>query len=119
MNLDYDIQNDSLFLYIEDDYTYDKSLRLNKDIIIDFDENKVPVALEILHASKLFEVNRSDLKNPISLDMEIIIGKDYIRIKADFIILTRNKVTPLDLDIEGVNSINIPSQEAHFDKAVA
>lgn len=55
----------------------------------------------------------------MGLDMEIIIGDDCIRIKADFTILVRNKPTPLDLDIEGENSINIPSQEAHFDKAVA
>jgi len=119
MNHDYDVQNDSLFMYITDDYIYDKSLRLDKDVILDFDENKVPVALEILHASKLFNINRFDLRNPMGLDMEIIIGDDCIRIKADFTILVRNKPTPLDLDIEGENSINIPSQEAHFDKAVA
>lgn len=118
-NHDYDVENDLLFIYIIDDYIYDKSLRLDKDVILDFDENKVPVALEILHTSKLFKVNRFDLRNPMGLDMEIIIGDDCIRIKADFTVLVRNKPTPLDLDIEGENSINIPSQEAHFDKAVA
>lgn len=118
-NHDYDVENDSLFIYIIDDYIYDKSLRLDKDVILDFDENKVPVALELLHASKLFNVNRFDLRNPMGLDMEITIGDKCIRIKADFTILVRNKPTPLDLDIEGENSINIPSQETHFDKAVA
>lgn len=48
-NHDYDVENDSLFIYITDDYVYDKSLRLDKDVILDFDENKVPVALELLH----------------------------------------------------------------------
>jgi uncharacterized protein YuzE len=40
-NHDYDVENDSLFIYITEDYIYDKSLRLDKDVILDFDENKV------------------------------------------------------------------------------
>jgi uncharacterized protein YuzE len=117
INHDYDVQNDSLFLYVTDDYTYKHSLRLDKDIILNFDENNVPVALEILHASHILDANKFDLTKPMGLNMEIVIGKDFIRIKADFTIIIRNKPTPLDLDIAGKNSINLPSQKAHFAKA--
>jgi uncharacterized protein YuzE len=119
MNHDYDAQNDSLFLYIIDDYMYKRSLRLDKDLILDFDENNVPVALEILHASKRLNTSKLNLRQPIGLNMEIVIAKDFIHIKADFTIVVRNKSTPLDLDVEGENSINLPSQEAHFEKAAA
>jgi len=119
MNHDYDAQNDSLFLYIIDDYMYKRSLRLDKDLILDFDENSVPVALEILHASKRLNTSKLNLRQPIGLNMEIVIAKDFIHIKADFTIVVRNKSTPLDLDVEGENSINLPSQEAHFEKAAA
>jgi hypothetical protein len=40
MDYDYDYQNDSLFLYITDDYGYKQSLRLDEDIILDFDQLK-------------------------------------------------------------------------------
>ncbi len=119
MNQDYDAQNDSLFLYIIDDYVYKRSLRLDKDLILDFDENNVPVALEILHASKRLNTSKLNLRQPIGLNMEIVIARDFIHIKADFTIVIRNKSTPLDLDVEGENSINLPSQEAHFEKAAA
>jgi Uncharacterized conserved small protein len=119
MNHDYDAQNDSLFLYIIDDYIYKRSLRLDKDLILDFDVNNVPVALEILHASKKLNTSKLNLRQPIGLNMEVVIARDFIHIKADFTIVVRNKSTPLDLDVEGENSINLPSQEAHFEKAAA
>ena len=119
MNQDYDAQNDSLFLYIIDDYVYKRSLRLDKDLILDFDENNVPVALEILHASKRLNTSKLNLRQPIGLNMEIVIARDFIHIKADFTIVIKNESTPLDLDVEGENSINLPSQEAHFEKAAA
>ncbi len=114
MDYDYDYQNDSLFLYITDDYTYKRSLRLDNDIILDFDESNVPVAMEILHASKRFNTARLNLRNPLKLNMNIEIGKDYIHIKANFTIIIRNKRTPLELNAEGENSINLPSRATHF-----
>lgn len=47
LNHDYDLEGDSLFLFVTDDYAYKRSLRLDDDIILDFDENNTPVALEI------------------------------------------------------------------------
>jgi uncharacterized protein YuzE len=118
MDYDYDYQNDSLFLYITDDYNYKQSLRLDEDIILDFDQNMVPVAMEVLHTSKRFDVDKIHLRNPIGLDMNIEIGEDYIHIKAAFTITIRNKATPLKFNAEGENSINLPSQETHFAAAV-
>lgn len=116
VNHDYDVQNDSLYLYITNDYTYKRSLRLDEDIILDFDKNNTPVSLEILHASKIFNVNKFDLTKPMALNMEITIGEDFIHIKADVTLKINNKLVPLDLDITGENNINLPSQETHFAK---
>lgn len=114
MDYDYDYQNDSLFLYVNEDYEYKKSLRLDEDLILDFDKDNVPVALEILHASKRFRTDRSKLKNPIALKMDIEIGEKSIQIKADFKIIIRNKDTSLILNAEGENSINVPSIATQF-----
>lgn len=114
MDHDYDFQSDSIFLYITEDYEYKKSLRLDKDIILDFDENNTPVAIEILHASKRFNVDKIHLKNLIDINMNIEVGKDYIHIKAAFNFIIRNKNTPLEFHAEGENSINLPSTETHF-----
>lgn len=114
MDYDYDYQNDSLFLYITDDYEYKQSLRLDKDIILDFDQNMVPVAMEVLHASRRFNIDKIYLKNPIGLNMNIEIIADCIHIQAEFTITIRNKATSLEFTAEGENSINLPSQETHF-----
>ncbi len=63
MDQDYDYQSDSLLLHITEDYEYKKSVRLEEDIILDFDKNDVPVALELLNASKTLHVKKSSLIN--------------------------------------------------------
>lgn len=117
MERDYDAQNDSLFLHVTDKYSYRRSLRLEGDIILDFDENNVPVALEILHASKRFNVDKFDLKQPLDIKMYIGIGEETILIKALFRI--GHEPSKLKLKAECENSINLPSQETHFSSAVA
>jgi uncharacterized protein YuzE len=114
MKHDYDFQSDSIFLYITKRHEYQRSLRLDEDIILDFDKNNIPVAMEILHASKRFNIDKTHLRNPMGLDMNIEVAKDYIHIKAAFTLFIRNKHTPLEFNAEGENSINLPVTETHF-----
>lgn len=118
MDHDFDFQSDSLFFYITEDYEYKRSLRLDKDIILDFDKNNIPVAMEILHASQRLKIDKVNLKDLMGLNMNIEVGKDHIHIKAAFNIIIRNKSMPLEFNAEGENSINLPSTETNFAAAV-
>lgn len=58
---DYDLQNWFPILYVTDDYTYKESVELGDHIILDFDENDVPVAIEILEASEFLNIKKKIL----------------------------------------------------------
>ncbi|MGL6298797.1 MAG: DUF2283 domain-containing protein, partial [Methanobacteriaceae archaeon] len=44
----YDYSNDILCMKILEEYEYNGSIQLEDDIILDFDKNNIPVAIEIL-----------------------------------------------------------------------
>ena len=114
MNQDYDYQSDSLLLYITDDYEYKKSVRLEDDIILDFDKNDVPVALELLNASNILNVKKSSLIQPVSLNMDIGVGKDIIKLDATFSVLIHQKQIPKSLNWQISNDIKLNANEATF-----
>jgi len=119
MKKDYDAQSDVLYLRIVPEYKYQESIEIGDSIILDFDEDYVPVALEILDASKLFNVKKYSLRQDIGLDMQIRIKKDSIIIEAKFIFLVHNKEQPTPFNIETDNDINLPLKETNFAMASA
>ncbi len=62
LNKDYDVQNDALYLRIKEDYKYKESIEIEDNIIVDFDVNYSPVALEILDACKIENFAATKLK---------------------------------------------------------
>ena len=67
----YDRHFDVLGIRVVDDYTYNRSIELQEGIILDFDENNVPVALEILDASKLLKLPNKHYLTNITISMHI------------------------------------------------
>jgi uncharacterized protein YuzE len=119
MDKDYDVQNDVLYLHVIDDYEYKESLEIGGNIIVDFDKNYVPVALEILDASKFLNVSKFSLKNLIKWDMNIQVTEDSIKVKASFIVPVRQKEVEKPLLAEAMNDINLPIIQTHFNLAEA
>ena len=111
---DYDFQGDSLLFNITQKYRYQKSVQIKDNIIIDFDENDVPVALELLNASKLLHVNKSSLTYPMGIDMFIEVGQEMIKLQAKFLISIHQKQTPMSLNEQTSNDINLRVTESHF-----
>jgi uncharacterized protein YuzE len=111
---DYDVQNDTLFIYMED-YDYKKSIRMDKDFILDLDKNFDPVALEILHASKVFNINNKfHLTRPMEIDINIDIDENTITIEGTFIIQIRQREEPKPVKAEAANLLNLPVQDMRF-----
>lgn len=119
MEQDYDYIGDSLIFYINKDYKYKRSVRLTDDVILDFDENDVPVALELLNASKILNVNKSSLKQSVGLDMNIFVGEDRIKLEAKFLVLIHKKPIQKPLVEETANNFNLITTKVHFTRATA
>lgn len=114
MKQDYDYLTDSLFLYSDEEYRYKKSVRITDDLILDFDQDDVPVALELLNASKILHVKKSSLNEPVGLDMQIRVGEDTIKLEGIFLISIHKNEIPKSLNKETPNRANLTASGAHF-----
>jgi len=106
-----------LLLYIKR-ITTTRSVRLDDDIILDFDENDAPVALavalELLNASRHLQVSKSSLIQPIGLDINIGIGERIIKLEAHFSVSVHQNDIPRSLNSQIANKTNLFSNEVHF-----
>jgi len=102
-----------LLLYIKR-ITTTRSVRLDDDIILDFDENDATVALGLLNASRHLQVSKSSLIQPIGLDMSIGIGERIIKLEAHFSVSVHQNDIPRSLNSQIANKTNLFSNEVHF-----
>lgn len=116
---EYNAQVDILYLRIANEYKYKESVELGDNIILDFDQHYMPVALEILDASKFLGINKLSLMNKFGLDMEINIRKDRIAINALFLLQLHQKQLKKPLDISTINDLDIPHMQTNFEMAEA
>jgi len=104
-NLDYDMRNDSLYIYTKE-RKYKGSLDL-EDIIIDISEDGEIIGIEILDASKKFKIPKYGLKNIVSFKSIIEITKDVIKINMKIAVLRRNKKVEKSIIAKGLNEMNL------------
>lgn len=110
---EYDKQSDTLYLRVVDPYQYKESIELADNIILDFDSENIPVALEILDASKYFHVKPYALRN-FALDMKIYIQTDKITLNAKFIISTHHKKEEVPVNVGTINDIELPTMQTSY-----
>jgi uncharacterized protein YuzE len=116
---DYDAESDTLYLRIINEYKYRESVELKDNIILDFDENYVPVALEILDASKFFNIKPYSLRMPMGIDMNIVVGEDKISLNASFTFILHQKREERPVTVNTVNDIELPSTQTNYALAEA
>lgn len=104
---DYDLQNDSILFYGEDN-NYKSSIDLD-GIVIDFNEEDYLMSIEILDASKKFKISKQDILNIKNFHATIKITKENIEITMNLKISKRNRIVASSLDAITINSMNIPS----------
>ncbi|WAI01104.1 DUF2283 domain-containing protein [Methanogenium organophilum] len=105
--IDYDYENDSLFLFLKG-AEYSHSLNLD-NIIIDFGEGNYIKGVEIQNASKKFGVSKYALKNPHEVDVELNVSDEKIELKIRLTLRIRNKYLPKVIATTDMNEFNIPS----------
>lgn len=113
---DYDVVNDVLYLRIIDEYKYKESLEISDNIILDFDENNIVVALEILEATTILKVPKFSIMNILRWNMSIDITEDLIDMEILTLMPIKQKKVEKTISTKTINNINIPPlQTTHFD----
>ena len=102
---------DALFINVVDEYDYVKSVELTNNVILDFDNNGKAVALEILDASKIFKVSKTNLMNIGPISMKVLINKKLICVELSVGVLIHNKEILKSLNQSTSNNINAASMD--------
>lgn len=110
----YDPDADALFISKVDNYDYDESVELTNDVILDFDMNGEASALEILNASKVFNVSKYSLGNIGPISMKIGVNKKVICLKLGIGVLVHNKELLKSLNHSAINDINAPVMQTEL-----
>lgn len=115
----YDYPLDILYIRKDLDYEYKESIEMGNNLVLDIDINNKPVALEIIDASRFFNISKYSLKKGIKGKLSIDIKEDIICLKGVFAFLVHNKKQDKPFVQETVNDINLPLLETNFEMAEA
>ena len=107
LEFSYDIDVDSIFINIVDEYDYKESIELEEGIILDFDTGGIPVALEILDVSNLFGIDKVSFENIQDIKMKIKINS-CINLELKMVLLVKDMEVMQELDKFIKNDINLP-----------
>ena len=107
----YDIEVDSIFIKITENYKYQESLELEDGIILDFSEEGIPVALEILDISDLFSVKKDCFNNIENINITIAITNSSISLNLLMELLINNEKIDQPFSTVAKNIINVPEME--------
>lgn len=108
----YDESADILGIKATRDFTYHETIELDEGLLLDFDEDNVPTALEIHDASKRLNVPKNSLNELIFFHMKVIVDAKSISINAIFGVLIQNNENKQELESFTSNNYNIPNMEA-------
>ena len=82
----YDESADILGIKVTQDFTYHETIELDEGLLLDFDENNVPTALEMHEASKRLNVPKSSLNELVFFNMKVIVDAKSISINVGVLI---------------------------------
>lgn len=104
----YDFSSDILGVKSNKNFQYFETVEMDDGLLLDFDADNVPVSLEILDASKRFNLTRESLKNIIFFKMEVSIDEKSISLKAVVGVLIDNVENIYNIESFAINSNHYP-----------
>ena len=78
----YDYSSDVLGVKVKNDFIYHETVELEDGVLLDFDKNDVPVSLEIMDASKRFNIPKSSLNDLKFFNMTVVVDNKFITINV-------------------------------------
>jgi len=106
----YDYEHDLIYMVIKKKFNYRESIDLDYGIILDFDENYIPVAFEIFSPSKRFNVDKKYLIDP-EIEVYISANNDLIRTEIKFTFTNHSKTEVVSIKNKIANNYNTPKME--------
>ena len=103
----YDKTSDILGIKVTRDFIYSETIELDEGLLLDFDENNIPTALEIHDASKRLNVPKNSLNELLFFHMKVIVDAKSININAIFGILVHEKENQQELESFTSNTDNM------------
>lgn len=113
----YDGDVDALFIHVKKEFSYATSVELDDNVILDFDSNSVPVVLEVLNASEIFNTTKFSLENIQKIKMNVNVSGESISLKLDLTVLIDNRKATQKVNTFTSNDMGIPSTQTELIKA--
>lgn len=107
---EYDYNLDIYTITVKEDFKFGKSLELEEGVILDFDENNVPISIEILDISKRLGIKKSII-NAADVQMKIICNHEILKVTINFIYKIHEKEFNETIDSKIANNFNLPQME--------
>ena len=104
----YDYSSDVFGVKVKNDFIYHETVELEDGVLLDFDKNDVPVSLEIMDASKRFNIPKSSLNDLKFFNMTVVDNK-FITINVVIGVLIHNNENKQILESFTVNKYGIPN----------
>lgn len=105
----YDVASDILGVKSNKKFEYRETIEMDDGLLLDFDVDNVPVSLEILDASKRFNLPRESLDNIVFFKMEVCIEDKSISLKAILGVLVDNVENIQDIESFTSNHNHYPN----------
>ena len=105
----YDFDLDVVNIEVKQEYVHKKSIDLAFGVFLDFDENNLPVNLEIVSASKIMGIKKECLIDPDG-NVNIIIGDNVVDVEVIF----KLKNNEESIKLSTLNDFGFPNSETCF-----
>lgn len=103
----YDYSSDVFGVKVKNDFIYHETVELEDGVLLDFDKNNVPVSLEIMDASKRFNIPKSSLNDLKFFNMTVVVDNKFITINVVIGVLIHNNENKQILESFTVNKYGI------------
>lgn len=110
----YDSSSDILGIKVNRDFKYDETVEMDDGLLLDFDVDNVPVSLEILDASKRFNIPKESLNNIICFKMDVCVDEKSISINAMLGVVLGDVENMQNMVSFTSNYCNIPNIVSHL-----
>lgn len=105
----YDYSSDVFGVKVKNNFIYHETVELEDGVLLDFDKNDVPVSLEIMDASKRFNIPKSSLNDLKFFNMTVVVDNKFITINVVIGVLIHNNENKQILESFTVNKYGIPN----------
>jgi len=108
---EYNEESDAIFIHDKKDYIYDSSIELENDIILDYDHEGNPVAIEILNPSKIFKIPKNSLNDIVNFIAHVKVTEKLIQLELTFDVYLNNEKQSFCFDSFISNDVSLPDIE--------